>query len=60
MSQEYSKTIRIPYFINEAIERLCSEKKWTKIVAFTEIAKSSSILQEFLIEPLEQNKERIA
>ncbi|MBS4760967.1 MAG: hypothetical protein KHX03_09750 [Clostridium sp.] len=59
MSQEYSKTIRIPCFINEAIERLCSEKKWTKIVAVTEIAQTSSILQDYLID-LEQNKERIA
>ena len=60
MSQENSTTIRVPSFIHEAIERLCSERKWTKIVAFTEIAQSSSILQDYLPNPLEQNKERIA
>lgn len=59
MSQVDSTTIRVPIFINEAIEHLCSEKKWTKIVAITEIAQTSSILQDYLID-LEQNKERIA
>ncbi len=60
MSQENSTTIRVPCFIHEAIERLCSERKWTKIVAITEIAQSSSILQDYITNSLEKNSEQVA
>lgn len=53
MSQN-STTIRVPTFIGDAIDRLCSDKKWTKIVAATEIAQSSSILQDYLTNPYEK------